>query len=435
MHDNPAGFLDVKIRSLVARARRLSRLTPRGVGIRSQDLPYAPSAAHFSAANARLAAIDRDVSRQLSPLLVEVELPGRTSPQQLLDHSAAVEREVDRARRAFALFFDLFSQRGTLFAPALAACDEIATDCYRVVRTGAPYLFREPLLKPLTYLEHSVSPATYRRGVMLQRLLGETNPFPLVRVPHEHIESPWGMGVLLHEVSHNLQSDLGVWEENAEALGRRVLSLTGSSTLTRVWMRWHKEIFADMLALLLGGPASSRSMQEFLSYPASRMLTFQPLAVHPTPFVRGFLLAEMLRRMGFSAEAHATAATWRGLYARHSPNRMPRALLATAPALIPHVVDEVAFQPRRGLAQKALADLVMFSRHDEAWIRNAAHSIARGQLPRDLPARLAVSASRHAFEHRLGSPITIARTVLHGLARRGMERRNQEPLTPELVAA
>jgi hypothetical protein len=427
-------FLEAKVRSLLARARRLSRLTPASVGIRPQDVPYAPSPGHFAAANARLAEIDRDVSRRLAPLAAHLRSAGGSPQPMLLDHAAAVEKEVDRARRAFALFFDLFSQRGTEFAPALAACDEIAADCYSAVKTRGADLFTGPLLEPLTYLEHSVSPATYRRGVMLQRLLGESNPFPLVRVPHEHIEAPWGMGVLLHEVSHNLHGDLGVWHENAGALARRVLGLTGSAGLTRIWARWHKEIFADLLALLLGGPASSRSMQEFLAYPPSRMLTFQPLGVHPTPFWRGFLLAEMLHRMGFSSEARATADLWRRLYAPYAPGRMPRALFATAPALIPHVVDEVAFQPRRGLAQKALADLVQFSPRDEALVRRAARTIANGQVPRELPARFAVSASRYAFEQRLAPPRAIARTVLHDLARRGAQRPAARP-TPLNAAA
>jgi hypothetical protein len=42
---------------------------------------------------------------------------------------ALVEREIDRARRAFGLFFEIFSHRGTTFAPTLAAHDIIARDC------------------------------------------------------------------------------------------------------------------------------------------------------------------------------------------------------------------------------------------------------------------------------------------------------------------
>jgi hypothetical protein len=420
-------FLDTKIRSLAARARRLARLDPRSVGIRPQDVPYAPSAAHFTAANNRLAEIDRHVRTQLSTLSRELRTP-RSNTEELLRKAALVEREVDRARRAYGLFFDVFIQRGTTFAPALAACDTIATDCFQVVRRTAPGLIRGPLLKPVTYLEHSFSPATFRRGVMLRRLLGERNPFPLVRVPYERIESPWGMGVVLHEIGHNLQADLGVWQETQQAVQRRVFQVSRNAWLTRIWTRWHKEIFADLIAILLGGPASARSMKDFLAYPASRVLSFRPLSVHPTPYLRMFIQAEMLRRMGFARDARRIQRIWAALYARHVPSgRVPAALIATASQLIPHVVDEIAYQPKRNLAQRALVDVVPFAAVDEQRIQRAAPDIARGSLPPDLPPRFAVSASRYAFERRMASARVISRTVLTGLARRGAAPQTQGP--------
>src|SRR5262249_20563685 len=286
------------------------------------------------------------------------------------------------ARRAFALFFDIFSQRGSTFAPALAACDAIAGDCFWVVRETAPYLLPRPVLKPVTYLESSFSPATFRRGVQLRRLLRGRHPVPLVRVPFERVESPWGMGVVLHEIGHNLQADLGVWHETQRAVARRVLGISRHPWLTRIWARWHKEIFADLIALLLGGPASARAMKDFLAYPATRVLTFRPLGVHPTPYIRVFIQAEMLRRLVFAREARRIARVWAWLYARQlGRGRIPWILLTTANRIIPHVVDEVAYQPRRGLAQRALVDVVPFNGRDEQEIRSAAPTIAAGVLP------------------------------------------------------
>jgi hypothetical protein len=69
-----------------------------------------------------------------------------------------VEREIDRARRAFGMFFEVFAQRGTAFAPALAAHDAIARDCYAAIRKAAPNIFPGPLLAPITYMEHGYSP-------------------------------------------------------------------------------------------------------------------------------------------------------------------------------------------------------------------------------------------------------------------------------------
>jgi hypothetical protein len=412
-------FLDSKIRSLAARARRLATFNRQSVGIRPEDVPYTPSPAHFAAANTRLGQIDRHVRTQLSALARELRRPG-SRYDDLLRRAALVEREVDRARRAYGLFFDVFIQRGTAFAPALAACDTIAADCFQIVRQAAPGLIRGPLLKPVTYLEHSFSPATFRRGVMLRRLLGEHNPFPLVRVPYERIESPWGMGVLLHEIGHNLQADLGVWQETQQAVQRRVFQVSRNAWVTRIYARWHKEIFADLVAILLGGPASARSMKDFLAYPASRVLSFRPLGVHPTPYLRMFIQAEMLRRMGFVRQARRIQRVWGTLYSSHIPRgRVPAQLIATASRIIPHVVDEIAYQTRRGFAQRALVDVVPFSSADERTIQRTAAAIGRGRLPTDVPPRFAVSASRYAFERQLAEPEAIARTVLTNLARRG----------------
>src|SRR5262249_45865190 len=58
-------FLHAKLLGLTARARRLARVDYAAVGIRPQDMPYAPSPAHFRAANQRLAQIDGEIRRRL----------------------------------------------------------------------------------------------------------------------------------------------------------------------------------------------------------------------------------------------------------------------------------------------------------------------------------------------------------------------------------
>ena len=77
---------------------------------------------------------------------------------------------------------------------------------------------------------------------------------------------------------------------------------------------------------------------------------------------------------------------------------MPPVLLAAVPRAVPAVIDEIAYQPRRGLGQHALADAIPFFRADEANIRRGGISIAAGRVPKDLPPRFLVSASRFALE-------------------------------------
>jgi hypothetical protein len=357
----------------------------------------------------------------------------RSTAEGVLHAVALVEREVDRSRRAYDLFFDVFSQRGTRFAPALAACDAIAADCYAAVKENGPGLFREAMLKPITYLEHSVSPATFRRGVLLVRLLGERNPFPVVRVPYEQVEAPWSFGVLLHEVGHNLQADLGIWEENRKALLWRILTETGHLGLTRMWARWHKEIFADLVALLLGGPAAAASMLDFLSYPPSRTFAVRPQAVHPIPYVRGHLLAEMLRRMELHREAAHTVEVWDGLYGAHV-HQLPSVVRKTAARCVAAAVDEVAYSPRRGLGQLPLSQVVKFGRQDQRAIETGAEALGAGHTPEGLPPRHWVGAALLAMERKWRTPTQIASTVLRGLAHAPRRGRIELPVEDTVAA-
>jgi hypothetical protein len=405
-------FLHTKILALAARARRLHRVDYSSVGIRPQDLPYAPSPAHFRAANQRLATISQAIERRLE----HVKATWATHPySQVLIDIALVEREVDRARRSFGLFFEVFGQRGTTFAPNLAAHDVIATDCYTAIRQIAPQIFRGPLLKPVCYMEHGFSPATMRRGVSLNRLLGEPNPFPLIRIPWDR-DNPW-QAVFLHEVAHNLQADLGIWQENRRAVLQRTLRFSGDPGLTRTYARWHKEIFADLAAILLGGPAAAWGMAIFLAQPVPRTLTFRPGGAHPTPYLRILILAEMLRRIGFAQVGDRLQRVWQQLYNPAQAHRIPTNLLTTADQLIPQIVDEIAFQTRRNLGQKALADILRFQPADEQTIQAGARALVQGKVPTDLPPRFLVSAASYALATNRVQSRDLAERVIRQLNR------------------
>ena len=426
-------FLAVKARGLKSRARRLVRLTARSVGYRAEDLPFAPSPAHFRAANRRLAAIDRMVRKRVQEL--DATMAAGAAPQDALLALAMVEREVDRARRTFGMFFEVFAQRGTAYAPALAAHDAIARDCYEAVRANAPRLFAGPLLGPITYLEHGYSPATMRRGVTLSRLLGETNPFPLIRIPWDRAR-PW-QAVFLHEVSHNLQADMGLWVENRSAVIQRLVTDRLPPLAVSIFGRWHKEIFADLCACLLGGPAVAWGMAVFLAHPADKVMTYRPGGPHPTGYLRVLILAEMVRRMGLGGEARQLVEVWRGLYDPKHGHRMPPELLAGAKRAIPAIVDEICFQPRRNLAERTLAGVIRFTNADQAAIRRGALLLARGRWPADLPPRHLVSASGYALE--AGADIaTLSRLMLGNLARPmpapAADRRRATTVSPALAA-
>ena len=402
-------FLRAKINGLSARLSRLARIDNAFVGLRPQDMPYAPSARHFDAANSRLARVEQRIRTRFAQLHQGWE--GRPVQRVLID-VALVERELDRARRLFGMFYEVLAQRGTAFGPSLAAHDVIAEDCYLAVREAAPRIFEGALLKPVCYMEHGYSPATMRRGVSLSRLLGEANPFPLIRIPWDR-DQPW-QSVFLHEVAHNLQSDLGIWQENRQAVLRRVMGSARDPFLATVYGRWHKEIFADLAAILLGGPAAAWGMADFLAHPQPRTLTYRPGGAHPTAYLRVYLLAEMLRRIGFTDHAARLLRVWQALYQRDGVNRIPPALISSAPRVIPEVVDEIAFQTRRNLAQRALADVIPYGPQDEAAIRDGARRLAAGHSTALAPRHL-VSAAHYALEGGRVAPQRLARSVIEQL--------------------
>ncbi|TPE53250.1 hypothetical protein [Amaricoccus solimangrovi] len=386
-----AEFIDAKVRALSARSRRLTALTPRRIGIPETHAGFAPSPAHFRAANSRLAAIHRQIGTRVDFVRRKA---GSGNPRGVLVAIALAEREVDRARRTFGMIHEIFAQRNGGFAAALAAHDAIAADCYAAVLAVAPMVFDHGILRPLTYMEHGYSPATMRRGVALARLLGESNPFPVIRIPWDR-DNPW-QSVFLHEVAHNLQADLGVWQETEQAVTRRLVGGRADPLVATVYRRWHKEIFADLAALLLGGTASAWGMMDFLAHPGPKVVTYRPGGAHPTGFLRGLILAEMMRRMGFAQDAAKAREVWRDLYGTGRGGRIPTPLLSSANRIIPAVVDEIAFQPRRNLAQRALVDVIPYGREDEARIRRGAVELMNGRIP-DLPPRFLVSASRFAL--------------------------------------
>jgi hypothetical protein len=419
-------FLRHKIVALSARLHRLARIDNAFVGLRPQDMPYAPSPRHFAAANERLARVQSRIERRFADL---ARTWRGTPPERVLIDVALVERELDRARRLFGLFYEVFAQRGTNYGPSLAAHDAIAGDCYTAVREAAPRIFDGPLLKPVCYMEHGYSPATMRRGVHLNRLLGEPNPFPLIRIPWDR-DQPW-QSVFLHEVAHNLQADLGIWQENRQALVKRMAQFARQPLLVSVYARWHKEIFADLAAILLGGPAAAWGMADFLAHPRPRTLTYRPGSAHPTAYLRVKILAEMMRRIGFAREAAKLAGVWESLYRPGRTHRIPATLLTSADRVIPHVVDEIAFQTRRNLAQRALVDVIPFKRADEAAIRAGARALAQGHDDAvDLPPRFLVSAAHYALGIGKRAPPHLSERVIELLNEgvREAPRRESAPL-------
>src|SRR5574341_373041 len=116
------------------------------------------------------------------------------------------------------------------------------------------------------------SPATFRRGIPLRRLGRQLNPFPLIQLPYHRLVNPWTLGAILHEVSHNLQNEIGL----PRAIARRLLQHGFPPAVAAIRTRWNRETFADLSGLLLGGPAVVASLIDVIGRSPATVTGYSP---------------------------------------------------------------------------------------------------------------------------------------------------------------
>lgn len=340
-------------------------------------------------------------SKQVSQLLVQKELAGRW---------------IKEVEKVWYFYQFLFGQRQKSQAEWLEAADRIALDCYQVVYTNLGQARSIPSPGPFSYLETDFAPATFRRNVLLRRLGRQANVFPLIALPFHRLINPWGLGAIHHETSHNIQNDLGLWTVIPRVIKQTLAGAGLPKEVVTVWTRWHKEIWADLCAVLLGGPAMTASLIDVLSRTPYTVMKYSPKAVHPIPYLRPLISVALLRSLGFNQEAAAYERLWRQLYPRPS-SRLPANLLQTFPKANRLVVKAICFRPYRELGDKSLVQVIRFPKTWQPMIAEAARRLASGTPPGILPPRLLVAAARVALDKKMAPPAKISANfylAIHG---------------------
>jgi hypothetical protein len=261
------------------------------------------------------------------------------------------------------------------------------------------------------------SPATYRRGIPLTKLGRQLNPFPLIQIPYHRLVNPWTLGAMLHEVSHNLQNDLGLARAVPRQMARQLLAAGVPRSVALQWSRWNREIYADMSGLLLGGPGFVGSLYDILARSPSVMAAFNPDAPHPTPVLRALLSCELLRRMGFDDDARQMTQLWRSMFKGLKGN-VPDVMWGTLSTAVPAVVQAVAYHRYPEIGDKALSEMLPFKPKEQQMIEEAAGRLAAGNDPGVVPERFLIGAARIALDRRLARPGIITRNFYRELTRR-----------------
>lgn len=354
--------------------------------------------AHFTQVQTIDALLRVSVDKQQA---IVSSLAGAADAAEFTTKSFELIQMINRAQTVWDYFRDKFNLRLIpKFASDLWIADTIAWDCYFTVMTNAVIAgivardkFREP---PLTFLITEFSPYTYKRGDALK--LGKENvalPVPVIGLPCDHLPNPWEFVYLAHEVAHDLERDLDLLEPLKGALAGALAASQIPQARAWCWTAWLQEVFADLVALHLCGPAFSQGLATILSLPADKVLTPNPAGPHPTHYVRIPMNAAYLSRMAASvpaleADAKALRESWVAAYGDGGE-------LAKFADDFTLVFDALMTTKIPVFQNQTVADLVPYAAADDTRIRDVADYIRTGNNnPGRVPPRFCVSASRLA---------------------------------------
>lgn len=288
------------------------------------------------------------------------------------------------------------------FQQPLLMADLISYDCYTKIIDRAKALriipnhgFRE---YPFTGLVTEISPATWPRGRRPPALRNHNLPVPVIDLPWDHLANPWELLTIAHEVGHNVDEDLGKLTEAMIPLIANQLEAATTPTGRIVrWQTWTSEILADLVGILLTGPAFVQALTWLLMLPRHYVRYIDSTGPHPPHYLRAFINTALVRHLGLSRSAYALEAGWKALYGEAGDDFSP--YLPEIEPVITTILDTpiAALKDLDGELH-SLIELIAFTADDQARIQEAAAKLVAGAPPGKLPIRQVVSASQLAFE-------------------------------------
>jgi hypothetical protein len=382
----------------------------------------APSEGHIQVVNQLITKLRRGLLKMSGKVHDSIhkasEKPSSPKLQHVVASKDKAHRWVQGIEKIWDFYFEMFGQRQGKYGDWLLSCDRIAMDCYQAAYTGLGVARSVPAPPPFCYMKTGFAPATIRRGMRMRRLGKQMNPFPLVQLPYHRLVNPWTLGAVMHEVSHNLQNDLGLNKDIPRQVGLQLLKAGMARSVSSVWVRWNREMFADMSALCLGGPEVVGSLMDVIGRAPEAVFAFNPRGPHPTPYLRLLISSEMLRRMGFTNEAEQYARAWTRIYPNPRAGSIPKNVVTSFPKACAVAVDAMCFRPYPSLGNKSLSQVIRFEKKDQAMIEESAKRIAAGVDPGIIPERFLISAARVALNRRMARPGVITKNFYHELVRR-----------------
>lgn len=380
----------------------------------------APTAGHLQAVNKLISSLRRSLlhmsSRVSKAATVTSQQPSTPRLQDVVRKKEQAHNWVRGIEKIWDFYFELFGQRQTRYAKWLLSCDRIGLDCYRTYYLGIGVARPIPYPPPFAYMATGFSPATFRRGIPLKRLGKQLNPFPLIQLPYHRLVNPWTLGAVAHEISHNLQNDLGLNRDIPRKVGLSLLKAGASRKIARTWVRWNREMFADMSGVFLVGPSFVGSLMDILARGPETVVYYSPRGPHPTPYLRMLINTELLRRMGFESESRQYRRAWLKIYPSPTRGSIPREMLKSFAEACPVAVDAMCFRPYPSLGNRSLAQVLNFGKKEQQMIEEASRRLAAGVDPGIIPERFLIGAVRLALDRRHARPEVLTKNFYRALA-------------------
>jgi hypothetical protein len=290
------------------------------------------------------------------------------------------ENEILAAHAIWEVFRSkLVLREDALFAKKLAACDDLAWECYGPAlqlwdpdRKGPPLVYLSATWSPFavsrdTNFQNEVktsarAPAALR-DEQYQQVLRQL-PVPLVSIPWYQVFHLPGALIIAHEIGHVVEDDFGLTKEIGSALDGAGLKFAD------VWKVFAREMFADVYGCCAMGPAFASTM---IDLNATRVSSVQSeertYGIYPTRNLRIRLLCETLRQTGHKASADELLAGWESVYGRIEK-------MVDYLGELPQVVAALIAGPYRG---KALSAIISFLTIWAADVQTIGQRAAQGQ--------------------------------------------------------
>lgn len=227
----------------------------------------------------------------------------------------------------FDVFADVVTQRSEQPVGVwLAGLDALAED---MLAAGVEPSARPPLA---CYLDRGRGAAIRRARTRFSD--GEQTPLALVRLPRERMIGSGVASSLAHEVGHQGIALLGLLEPV-----RQVLS---GARLRGPWAFWASEILADFWAIGCLGISATVGLLAVVTLPQAFVFRTNDHDVHPTPYLRTLLSAELGARLFPDPQWGRLIETWRRLYPLEQAPAALQAKLSGRVREIPAVADILA---------------------------------------------------------------------------------------------